>query len=59
MISPHDIDADFERLTSVITGLGTLAGVAYTAYQNFRARKQLDRVHTETLKAINPEEPKT
>jgi hypothetical protein len=53
----HDIDADFERLTAVVTGLCTLAGVGYTAFQNARARKQLDNVHKETLQAIKPEEP--
>jgi uncharacterized membrane protein YebE (DUF533 family) len=46
------LDADFERLVTAVTALATLAGVAYTAFQNGRQRKQLDTVHKETLTAI-------
>ena len=57
-INPTQIDQGIANLTAIITGLGTLAGVAYTAYQNFKAKKQLTQVHTETLKAIKEETPK-
>lgn len=59
MLDIHHIDADFERLTAVVTGIATLAGVAYTAFQNARQRKQTDQVHKETLAALNtPKEEK-
>lgn len=52
MISVHDIDADMERLTSVVTGIVTLVAIGYNTWQNVRARRQVDQTHAETLKAI-------
>ena len=52
MINPTQIDQGVANLTALITGLGTLAGVAYTAWQNFKAKKQLTEVHKETIDAI-------
>jgi uncharacterized membrane protein YebE (DUF533 family) len=54
MISAHDLDADITRLTTLVTGLATLAGVAYTAFQNARAKKQLDDVHKDTIAKLSP-----
>lgn len=52
MLSIHDIDADLERLTTVVTTIATLAGVGYTAFQNARQRKESADAHNETVKAI-------
>ncbi len=53
------LDADFERLVTVVTALATLAGVAYTAFQNGKQRNLLKNVHKETLTAIQNGTPAT
>lgn len=58
-LSPSNIDQGVANLTAIITGVGTLAGVAYTAWQNFKQKKQLTDVHRETLSAINKTEETT
>jgi hypothetical protein len=51
--SPHDLDADMARLTSIVIGLVTMVGLAYNTWQNVRAKAKLDQVHAETMKAIS------
>lgn len=58
MLNIHDIDADFERLTAVVTGIATLAGVAYTAFQNARQRKESADAHRETIAKVSSQETK-
>jgi hypothetical protein len=50
------VNPDWAHLGELATGVGTLLGIGYNAYQNARAKKQLDTVHSETLNAINKPE---